>query len=417
MSQMFDADRWVEIFSSMRRHKLRTFLTALSVWWGIFMLIILVGAGSGLENSAEHSFADESKNSLWIYRGRTSKPYQGLPVGRRIQFTNDDTKRLKDEVPEIDHLTGRYYLSGDIVISHKMKSLSYRVTGVHPDHQVLENTIMVRGRYINNRDVAEARKVCIIGDVVKKALFGEEDQIIVGEEVVIGGIKYTVVGEFTDQRESETRIVYVPITTCQKIFSGSDRVHTLMMTIGDASFQESVEIEERVRASFAQAHKFDASDDQAIYINNDLENYREFRTVIGFIKGFIWFVGIGSIIAGVIGVSNIMLIIVKDRTREIGVRKALGATPRSIVAMILQESVFITSIAGYLGLLSGFAVIYGINYFITENELESEFFRDPEVNFMVVLSALFLLVISGALAGLFPALKASRINPVDAMKS
>ena len=380
------------------------------------MLIILVGAGSGLENSAEYSFADDAKNSLWIFRGRTSKPFQGLPVGRRIQFTNADTERLEAEIPEIDHLTGRYYLSGDIVVSYKLKSLSYRVTGVHPDHQVLENTKMVRGRYINNMDLKEGRKVCIIGDVVKKALFEETTESIVGEEVTIAGIKYTVVGEYTDQRENETRIIYVPITTCQKLFSGSDRVHQLMMTIGDATYQESVAIESQVRTSFAAAHNFDPSDDQAIYINNDLENYREFRTVIGFIKGFIWFVGIGSIIAGVIGVSNIMLIIVKDRTKEIGIRKAMGATPRSIVAMILQESIFITAIAGYLGLLAGFGLIYGINYIITTNELETEFFRDPEVNFTVVMSALGLLVLSGALAGLFPALKAAKINPVTAMK-
>ncbi len=413
---MFDVDRWAEIFSSMRRHKLRTFLTALSVWWGIFMLIILVGAGSGLENSAEHNFEDDAKNSLWIFRGRTSMPYQGLPVGRRIQFTNADADNLSMDIPEIDHLTGRYYLSGDVIITYKMKSRSYRVTGVHPDHQILENTMMVEGRYINERDIEAGRKVCIIGDVVKKALFEDINQSIVGEKVNIGGIKYTIVGEFTDQRENETRTVYVPISTCQRLFGGTDRLHQIMMTIGDASYAESVAIEKRVRNTLAASHKFNPADDQAIYINNDLENYREFRTVIGFIKGFIWFVGIGSLIAGVIGVSNIMLIIVKDRTKEIGIRKAMGATPWSIVAMILQESVFITAIAGYLGLLAGFSLVYGINYVITTNELESEFFRDPQVNFSVVIAAILLLVISGALAGLFPALKAAKINPVIAMK-
>jgi putative ABC transport system permease protein len=224
------------------------------------------------------------------------------------------------------------------------------------------------------------------------------------------------VGEYTDQRENETRIVYVPITTCQKIFTGSDRIHQLMMTVGDATFAESKVIESEVRQMLAERHKFDVKDEQAIYINNDLENYREFRTVIGFIKGFIWFVGIGSIIAGVIGVSNIMLIIVKDRTREIGIRKAMGATPGSIVSMILQESIFITAIAGYLGLLVGFGVIYGINALMIKYQLESEFFRDPQVNFGVVILAMFILVVSGALAGLLPALKASRINPVVAMK-
>ncbi len=414
---MFDVDKWSEIFASIRRHKLRTFLTALSVFWGIFMLIILVGAGSGLENSAEYNFAGDARNSLWIFRGRTSMPYQGLPLGRRIQFKNNDYERLDREIPEIDHLTGRYYLSGDVVITYKTKSLSYRVTGVHPDHQVLEQTKMTAGRYINEKDMVEARKVCLIGDVVRKALFEGVEGSIVGEAVTIGGIRYTVVGEYTDQRENETRIVYVPISTCQKIFAGTDRLHQLMMTIGDATFRESQQIEQQVRTSLATAHKFDPKDRQAIYVNNDLENYNEFKTVMAFIKGFIWFVGIGSIIAGVIGVSNIMLIIVKDRTKEIGIRKAMGAPPRSIVSMILQESIFITSVAGYVGLLAGFSVIYGINALLVANDADIEFFRDPEVSFTVVLLALLLLVVSGALAGLLPALKAAKINPVLAMKS
>ncbi|MCB0687126.1 MAG: ABC transporter permease [Saprospiraceae bacterium] len=401
----------------MRRHKLRTFLTALSVFWGILMLIILVGAGSGLENSAEYNFQDDAVNSIWIFRGRTSMPYKGLPPGRFIQFTNDDYNEVDKNIDEVDHLTARYYLSGDVVIGYKQKSLSYRVIGVHPDHQILENTNVVQGRYINDKDIAEGRKVCLIGDVVKKALFPDTSISIIGEPVTIGGIQYTVVGEYTDQRADETRIVYVPISTCQKIFAGSDRIHQLMMTVGDATFAESKIIEGKVRQLLADHHNFDVNDDQAIYVNNDLENYQEFRTVIGFIKGFIWFVGIGSIIAGVIGVSNIMLIIVKDRTREIGIRKALGATPRSIVSMILQESIFITAIAGYMGLLVGFGIVYGINALMLKYKVEAEYFRDPQVNFGVVIMAMLILVISGALAGLLPAIKAARINPVVAMKA
>ncbi len=413
---MFDLDKWSEIFSSIRRHKLRTFLTALSVFWGILMLIILVGAGSGLENSVEYNFADDAVNSIWIFQGRTSIPYQGLPVGRFIQFDNRDYEMIDEQVGEVDHLTGRYYLSGDVVISYKQKSLSYRVNGVHPDHQILENTEITRGRYINSADVREGRKVCLIGDVVKKGLFVDSTENIVGKEVSIGGINYMVVGEYTDQRESETRMIYIPISTAQQLFAGTDRIHQLMMTVGDATFEESKVIEDRVTKMLSTAHKFDPKDDQAIYVSNDLENYKEFRMVMNFIKGFIWFVGIGSIIAGVIGISNIMLIVVKDRTREIGIRKALGATPRSIVTMILQESVFITAIAGYMGLLVGFGIVYGLNYFMAKNNIEVEFFRNPEVNFAVVVSAILLLVVSGALAGLWPAIKASRINPVLAMK-
>lgn len=416
MITMFDVDKWTEIFNSIKRHKLRTFLTALSVWWGIFMLIILIGAGSGLENSVEHDFKDDAINSLWIYSDKTSIPYKGLPTGRTVRFTNKDFDILKNEISQVDHVSGRYYLSGDIILTYKQKSLSYRVRGIHPDHQILENTQIVKGRFINEKDIQEARKVCIIGDVVKNALFGS-DMDIVGEQVTIGGIEYTVVGEYTDDRENETRIVYVPLSTCQKLFAGNDRIHQLMVTVGDASFRESQKIEQEILNHLSVLHKFDPRDDQAIRINNSLEDYREFRTVMGFIKGFIWFVGIGSIIAGVIGVSNIMLIIVKDRTKEIGIRKAMGATPGSIVSMILQESIFITAVAGYIGLLTGFGIVYGINSIMVANELESEFFRNPEVNFSVVILALIILVISGALAGLFPALKASKVNPVVAMKS
>jgi putative ABC transport system permease protein len=414
---MFDIDKWSEIFDSIKRHKVRTFLTALSVWWGIFMLIILLGAGTGLENSAEHDFADDAKNSLWINRGRTSIPFKGLPTGRSIQFTNKDYDNLPREIPQIDHITGRYFLSGETILSYKQKSFSYSVRGVHPDHQFLEKTEMVYGRYINDKDIRDARKVCLIGDIVKNAFF-ETDEQIVGKNINIGGFDYTIVGEFTDMRENETRIVYVPISTCQKLFSGNrDRIHQLNVTAGDATYRESKQIEENIRNYFATTHKFDPKDDQALRIYNEFEGYREFKTVMAFIKGFIWFVGIGSIIAGVIGVSNIMLIIVKDRTKEIGIRKALGATPRSIIAMILQESILITAVAGYLGLICGFTIIYGLNALMEANEVEMEFFRNPEVNFGVVMLALCILVISGGLAGLIPAMKAAKINPIIAMKN
>ncbi|MDH3650706.1 MAG: ABC transporter permease [Saprospiraceae bacterium] len=411
---MFDLDKWNEIYDSIRRHKLRTFLTALSVWWGIFMLIILLGAGKGLENSVEHQFKDDAINSLWIYQGKTSLPFMGLPVGRRIFFDNGDYTTIS-KMDGIEHLSGRYYLPGDVILSYKEKGLSYTVRGVHPDHQFLERTEIRDGRYINDNDIKEGRKVCLIGDIVKRALFDDQEKIV-GKEIRINGISYTVVGDYTDIRENETRIVYVPLSTCQNLFGGTDRIHQLMLTVGAASYQQSKVIEQQLRNSLAAVHKFDPNDEQAIRISNDLEEYREFRTVMTFIQGFIWFVGIGSIIAGVIGVSNIMLIIVKDRTKEIGIRKAMGATPRSIVSMILQESIFLTAVAGYLGLLVGFTVVYGIRYLMEANELEARYFRNPEVSFTLVLTALIILVISGALAGLFPALRAARIHPVEAMK-
>ncbi|RLD17630.1 MAG: ABC transporter permease [Bacteroidetes bacterium] len=414
--RLIDVDKWEEIFDTMRRHKLRTFLTALSVWWGIFMLIILLGAGSGLENSVVENFGDDAINSIWMYRGMTSVEHNGLPPGRRINFSNADYEMLKNDIPGIDHVTGRYYLRGDIVITRKHKSLSYSVRCVHPDHQVLENTLMPEGRFINQNDIDQYRKVCIIGKDVRESFF-DEDEIVLGTYIKIKDLEYQIVGVFDDTgNEREVQMIYIPISTCQKVYEGEDRIHQLMMTVGDADLEESQKIEQHVRAQMASIHKFSINDDQAIYLNNGLEDYAEFKMVMNFIQGFIWFVGIGSIIAGMIGVSNIMLIVVKDRTREIGIRKALGATPGSIIAMVMQESVFITAVAGYMGLLMGFGLVYGLNYLMISNNIEVEFFYNPEVRFSTVMIALVMLVVCGALAGLLPALQAVKVHPVIAMK-
>ena len=413
---MLDQDKWREIFDSIRRHKLRTFLTALSVWWGIFMLVILLGAGNGLQNSFERNFRDDAVNSLWIYRGRTSEPYKGLPAGRRIRFNNDDYELVRDEIPGVEHITGRYYLGGEYVVKRGQTVLSYDVRCVHPDHQYLENTLMESGRFLNLPDIEQRRKVCAIGNVVAEEMFAAEEDPI-GEYLNVKGTEYQVVGVFNDEgHESERRKIYIPITTAQRIYEGEDIVHQLMVTVGDATLEESRAIEASVRQRMSERHSFALSDKQALRIWNNISEYQDFQLIFTFIKGFIWFVGIGSIIAGVIGVSNIMLIVVKDRTREIGIRKALGATPWSIIAMVLQESVFLTSLAGYLGLLCGFGVVYGIHHFMEENQIEVEFFYNPQVDFSTVLTALLTLVFCGALAGLIPALQAVRINPVTAMK-
>ncbi len=413
---MIDYDKWAEIFSSIKRHKLRTFLTALSVWWGIFMLVLLLGLGKGLENSVVHNFRDDAMNSLWIWPGRTTMPYKGLPVGRRLRFTNADYDRLKNQIDGVESITGRYYLRGEFTVKYKRKNLSFHIRAVHPDHLILENTIMMTGRYINDKDIDEYRKVCVIGQKVATDFFGKEDPI--GSSLKIKGVDYKIVGTFYDdgsKRELET--IYLPISTTQRVESANGRINQLMITLGDVPVEKSFEVEKRIREELSVQHNFDINDKQAIYIRNSAEDFQEFQTVFMFIKGFLWFVGIGSILAGVIGVSNIMLIVVKDRTKEIGIRKAMGATPNSILAMILQEAVFLTAIAGYIGMISGFAIIYGINYLLVTNGVELEYFRNPEVNFMTILYALILLVVSGALAGLIPAQQAVKINPVIAMKS
>ncbi|NBC07490.1 MAG: FtsX-like permease family protein [Bacteroidetes bacterium] len=405
-----DVDRWQEIFNSIRRHPLRTALTALGVFWGIFMLVILLGAGQGLENGIKYEFRDDATNSIWIRRGVTSMPHNGLPKGRRIEFNNEDYELLTTQFEGVDQATGRYYLSGDQQVVYKDKRLSFSTRAVHPGHRYVENTLVETGRYINEADITETRKVAVIGKIVQQDLFGEEDPL--GKEITLGGIVYRVVGTYSDTgSDKEMRIIYLPITTAQKVYAGTDEIHQLMVTTEDMGLEETKVLEGKMRATFASRHEFSPEDQRAVSIYSAIEGYQQLMSLMGGIRLFIWFVGLGSIIAGVIGISNIMLIVVKDRTREIGIRKALGATPYSIIAMILQESILITAIAGYLGLVAGVGVISMIG------AMEVDYFRNPQVNLGVGIAATVVLVVAGALAGLMPARQAARINPIEAMRS
>lgn len=404
-----DVDKWQEIFSSISRHKLRTTLTALGVFWGMFMLVLLLGAASGLENGVEYEFRDDAINSIWVRNGTTSLPYQGLPEGRRIQFTNAEFDLIKN-MPGVEHITARYYLPGDQTVSYGQTTLSFPVRSVHPGHKYLENTIMVDGRYINQQDIDQRRKVVVIGENLRKELFKEEKKVI-GKEINIGGTVYRIVGLYTDTgSEYETRIIYLPISTAQQIYAGTDRVHQIMFTTGDLSFEQTEALEERVRLALAGQLRFDPKDRRAVWANNRAEEHREIKNLLAMIRLFGWIVSLGSILAGIIGVSNIMLIIVRDRTKEIGIRKAMGATPASIISMILQEAVVITGVAGYLGICAGIFLIAQFN------GLESGYFRNPEVDWSVTASALVVLVLAGLLAGWMPARRAANIHPVEAMR-
>lgn len=412
-----DFDKWQEIFESLKRHKLRTILTAISVWWGIFMLIILLGAGSGLENSAKRDFEDDSMNTFFIYGGTTSMPYNGLKPGRYIQFDNQDREMLDNSIEGVEYSSGRVWLWGDNLTKYEDKALSFDLRPVHPEHLHIEKTIIEEGRFLNEEDLGSFRKVCIIGDLVKEELMPDVDDVI-GKYVNIKGIDFMIVGVFTDMGwEGERKNIYLPITTVQKVFLGRDRIHQLLATSDSENMEETMQMKQDIQNSLAIKHKFDKNDNQAIYVWNNFENFKDFQTFFNMLKGFLWFVGIGSILAGVIGVSNIMLIIVKDRTREIGIRKALGATPRSIISMIVTESVFLTGISGYVGVLSGFGIIELLGYAMEKFEVELEFFYKPQVSPSIVLTALLILIIAGVVAGYFPAKKAATVSAVEAMNN
>jgi putative ABC transport system permease protein len=397
-------DRFQEIYSTIQKNKLRTVLTGFSVAWGIFMLILLLGSGTGIENGIENEFRNLATNSIWVHPGQTSKPYKGLQPGRQIEFTNTDYDEIKTNLEGVEHITARYYLWNTNLITYKKEYGAFNIIASHPDHKFLENTVLIEGRLINEFDVSRARKVATIGTLVKEQLF--KDEPAVGKFITINGVPFKVIGIHYDEgREMHLRLIYLPVSTAQKVFGGGKRIHAYMFTIGNASVTQGRAMEKAVRAKMSLRHTFSPDDPKALRIFNTVERFQKFVNLFSGIRIFIWVIGIGTIIAGIVGISNIMLISVKERTREIGIRKALGATPGSIVSLILSESLLITAVSGYIGLVAGVAVI----------ELASAYLP-PEVDFRVAVGALLLLVISGMIAGFVPARRAAGILPVEALR-
>ncbi len=411
---MFDIDKWQEIFSTIQKNKLRTFLTGFSVAWGIFMLIVLLGSGKGLENGIHSNFDADAANSIWIFPGQTSIPYKGIQPGKYVRFTNEDYERLKREINNLERISSRYDIRGNDLISYKNEYGSFGINTVHPDMEFIENSFPIKGRFINNIDIEKSRKVAVIGDLVEEALF-KNGKSPIGEYIKIQGIPFKVVGVYSENsnNDGERRRVYIPISTAQMIFDGGNRVNNIALSVKDMTLDESKQFEEKLKASFAANHNFDKEDDRAIFIRNNQENIKEFQNAFQGIRLFIWVIGIGTIIAGIVGVSNIMIIVVKERTKEIGIRKAIGATPWSIVSSILQESILITSFAGYIGLVLGVALME----IIAKNvPADSMMFKNPEIDMNVAISATILLIISGTFAGYIPARRAAKIKPVVALR-
>lgn len=404
---MLDLDQWQEIFSTMRQNKLRTFLTGFSVAWGIFMLVILLGAGNGLAKGVMHNFSD-ARNSVWMGGGQTSKAYGGLNAGRPIEFTNEDLDLIQKKDDEIDNISAFYGIWRGIV-NYQNNYGDFNVQAINPGHQVTEAVELVSGRLLNKLDMKEYRKVAIIGKAMKEELFKDEDPI--GKYVVLNGISFKVVGVFTDTHEGETRRMFVPISLAQKTFITKNRVGGISFTIGDATVAESNNLIKDLKNSLAKKYNFDPEDTRAMWSWNALESYQQMQSMFKGINLFVLLIGIFTIIAGIVGVSNIMLIVVKERTKEIGIRKALGAKPSSIIWMIIQEAVLITGVAGYLGLVFGVLILEGV----TRVMPATDFFRNPGINFTVAISATLMIILAGCLAGYIPARKAANIRPVIAL--
>ena len=410
---MFDLDTWQEILDTVRANKLRSFLTGFSVAWGIFMLIVLLGSGQGLSHGIEYQFRDDAVNSIWVFPGQTSVPYKGLAPGRRVQLTNDDREEIKSGVGGVEHITSRFRISGNLQVRYKKETTTFDVRCVHPDHLYLEKTIVTDGRFLNELDISEYRKVAVIGVRVKDALFKKEKAL--GKNIEINGVAFQVVGLFTDDGgENEQEKIYLPITTAQRAFGGANRVGMIMLTTGDAPLAQTEDMAKDVKHRVATRHTFSTDDPRAVFVNNNNEQFERFTKLMAAIRMFVWIVGVGTILAGVVGVSNIMMITVRERTREIGVRKALGATPWSVVSLVLQESILITSVAGYIGLVLGIGVLELASKNLPAG---SEYFRNPEVSLAVAVEATVLLVAAGLAAGFIPARRAAMVRPVDALRN
>jgi putative ABC transport system permease protein len=408
---MFDLDKWQEIFDTVRKNKLRTALTGFSVAWGILMLVVLLGSGEGLSNGIQYQFRDDAVNSIWVFSGTTSLPYQGLQPGRPVELTNSDHDEVRERVDGVEHITSRFRIGGTGTVAYRDKTGTFDIRAVHPDHSYLEKTLMTEGRFLNDRDITDYRKVTAIGARVRDQLF--PDRPAIGEYVKVRGIAFKVVGIFTDEGpQSETEKVYLPISTAQRVFNGGNNIDQIMFTTGDASLAKSEHMASEIRQKMADRHDYAVEDERALFVRNNVENFERFRAMMGGIRTFVWIIGVGTLLAGVVGVSNIMMIAVKERTKEIGVRKALGATPWSIMGLVLNEAVLITSVAGYLGLVLGVALLE----VFARTVPNSEFFRNPQVDLNVALSATALLVLAGAIAGFFPARRAAAVRPIEALR-
>ena len=408
---MFNIDRWREIFETISKNKLRTALAGFTVSLGIIIFVVLYGLGNGLENTFQKFFKNNQLNTISINPGRTSKPYAGFESNRRIEFDNDDLAEISEKFSFfIEGISPRIGLTGRN-ISYKLNSNNYSVIGVSPSFQKSEMTIMMNGRYFNQADIINKERYIVIGRLIKQDLFGDEDAI--GKYINGGGRTWKVIGVFQDDGgDREERIIYAPYTTIQSIQRGSDKVGSLILTYRpEIGFDGAVEFEKKLKSYIKNRKKIDPSDPRGVFIRSASSDLKENQDFTSALKIIISFVGFGTLLAGVIGISNIMVYVVRERTKELGIRKAIGATPKSIVWMVLQESIFITTISGYMGMFAGILFLSSLG-----NKLEEDFYiTDPYVDFNTALFATIMLIIFGGIAGFIPARRAAKIKPIEAL--
>ncbi len=416
---MFDIDRWQEIVHTLKSNKMRTFLTAFGVFWGIFMLTVMLGSGSGLQNGIYKQMGDFSTNSAFMWTQKTSEPYKGFDAGRNWNFNNGDTKAILDNVSGIELLAPRiqgYGGDGGTNAVYKDNTGSFSILGDYPAWNKIDPYTITDGRFINQMDIERKRKVAVIGKRVKDVLFDKGEEPL-NKFIRINGVYFKVVGVFKskkggNQADGDNQNIHLPFTTLQRLYNYGDKVFWYAMTSHKTTSVSKVA--EEVMDVVKRRHSIAPDDDQAIGHFNVEEQFKKVQGLFTGINVLIWLVGIGTLLAGVIGVSNIMLVVVRERTKEIGIRRAIGAKPSKITSQILLESLVLTASAGWMGLSVGVGLVELIGKAMGEG---AGFFYNPTVNFTVAITALIILILSGLLAGMLPARRALRIKPIEALRT
>jgi len=418
---LLDGDHWREIYEALKGNKVRTLLTAFGVFWGIFMLMVMLGAGNGLWNAIEKGFSDGATNSFFIWTQRTSKPYRGMPTGRQIQLEVADAEAIRAQVSEVKVICPRNQLGGyqgGNNVSRGTKSGAFSVMGDYPEIAKIQSVRIDGGRFLDKLDLDEARKVCVIGTRVREVLFQKNENPL-GDNIRINGVYFTVIGLFKPSRSGDndggeaTQTIFIPFTTFKTAFNFGEKVGWFAVTSQDGTPASVAET--KTLTLLRERHRVAPDDSRAFGHWNQEEEYGKLQGLFTGIRTLIWIVGVGTLAAGIIGVSNIMLVIVRERTNEIGVRRAVGATPFTVMAQVVFESVVLTSVAGYLGLVVGVAVVEAAAALVAGMNLEM--FQNPDVPLASALQTLVILVISGILAGLIPARRAVKVSPVEALRT
>ncbi len=418
---MFSRDRWSEILEALSSNWFRTVLTAFGVIWGIFILVILLAASKGLENGVKADFGNIATNTMFMWTQSISKPYKGLPKGRRFRYRIGDVQAIKDNVPNMRFVSPRNQLGGFGGSNNVVRGLNtgaFNVYGDYPEIIQQQPMDITSGRFINYGDMNEKRKVAIIGEGVKTSMYGlGEDPI--GTYLKINGVNFMVVGTYKKKSqggddEEDQKEIYVPFTSFSQAFNQGDKVGWMAITAEDGS--SITQLKEQIFDVIKERHSIHPDDNRAIGNFDIYEQYSRIEGLFFALRLIAYFVGSLVLISGIIGISNIMLIVVKERTKEIGIRRALGATPWSIRGQVLLESIFLTIISGMMGITFGAFIIYIINLILDANG-PVDMFANPSVDIKVVIIALTILIVSGLMAGLIPAQNAIKVKPVDALRT